>query len=69
MRRTPPATGTPRTRPRRRFPSGSGPLRAPVHGRPECGRRRRGATGSGRVPGMYAQHVTNWWWTAHPAAR
>ncbi|WP_425423822.1 trp operon leader peptide [Streptomyces catenulae] len=18
---------------------------------------------------MYAQHVTNWWWTAHPAAR
>ncbi|MFD9815913.1 trp operon leader peptide [Streptomyces sp. NPDC059080] len=18
---------------------------------------------------MYAPHVTNWWWTAHPAAR
>ncbi|MFF9812722.1 trp operon leader peptide [Streptomyces sp. NPDC014006] len=23
---------------------------------------------SGRVPGMFAQLVQNWWWTASPAA-
>ncbi|MFF0032345.1 trp operon leader peptide [Streptomyces avermitilis] len=26
------------------------------------------AAGSGKVPGMFAHSIQNWWWTAHPAA-
>ncbi|MFF4485666.1 trp operon leader peptide [Streptomyces sp. NPDC001544] len=34
---------------------------------------RRGDHGTdsrlcGRVPGMFALSIQNWWWTAHPAA-
>ncbi|TSB21697.1 trp operon leader peptide [Streptomyces benahoarensis] len=56
--------GTP-GRPGYRLRTGS----RPAPDRPEGGRRHRVPAGSGRVPGMYAPHVTNWWWTAHPAAR
>ncbi|MFF9480256.1 trp operon leader peptide [Streptomyces sp. NPDC014733] len=72
MRRTAPAGRAPRPAARCRFTSVSGPLHAAgcCRVRPSGVRTAApGRRGSGRVPGMYAQHVTNWWWTAHPAAR